>query len=89
MHDPGIALAYVQLKPDQSIDDAQQILVKTIEGLAIDPPSQEEVDRAKGRILKNIELAFTNSQTMAISSAAMPAMATGATSSLPAMRLVK
>jgi zinc protease len=56
----------LQLKPDQSIDEAQQILLKTVEGLAADPPTQEEVDRAKGRILKNIELALTNSQSVAI-----------------------
>jgi zinc protease len=65
-HDPGVAMAFAQLKPDQSIDDAQQILLKTVEGFANDPPSQEEVDRAKGRILKNIELAQTNSQTVAL-----------------------
>jgi zinc protease len=65
-HDPGVALAYVQLKTQQSIEDAQQILLKTVEGLSSDPPTQEEVDRAKARILKNIELAFTNSQSMAI-----------------------
>ena len=65
-HDPGVAMAFVQLKPDQSIDEAQQILLKTIEGLASDPPTQEEVDRAKGRLLKDIELASTNSQTMAM-----------------------
>ncbi|MGA1984505.1 MAG: pitrilysin family protein [Acidobacteriaceae bacterium] len=66
MHDPGVALAFVQLKPDQNIDDAQQVLIKTIEGLAADPPTQEEVDRAKTRILKNIDLAMTNSQTVAM-----------------------
>jgi zinc protease len=65
-HDPGVAMAFAQLKPEQSIDDAQQIMLKTIEGLASNPPTQEEVDRAKGRILKNIELTFTNSQSMAI-----------------------
>lgn len=65
-HDPGVAMAFVQLKPEQSIDDAQQILLKTIEGFANDPPTQEEVDRAKARILKNVELAFTNTQSMAI-----------------------
>jgi zinc protease len=64
MHDPGTALAFAQLKPDQSIDEAQQILLKTVEGLAAEPPSQEEVDRAKARILKNVELALTNSQTI-------------------------
>src|ERR1022692_2803755 len=64
MHDPGFALAFAQLKPDQSIDEAQQILLKTVEGLANEPPSQEEVDRGKARILKNIELALTNTQTV-------------------------
>jgi len=65
-HDPGVAMALVQLKPDQNIDEAQQILLKTVEGFANDPPTQEEVDRAKARILKNIELALTNSQSIAI-----------------------
>ncbi|MDR3699451.1 MAG: pitrilysin family protein [Candidatus Sulfopaludibacter sp.] len=64
MHDPGVALVFAQLKPDQSIDEAQQILLKTVEGLAAEPPTQEEVERAKSRILKNIELALTNTQTM-------------------------
>ncbi len=66
MHDPGYALAYAQLKPDQSIDEAKQALLKVVESLATTPPTQEEVDRAKGRILKNIELALTNSQTVSI-----------------------
>ncbi len=66
MHDPGFSIASAQLKPDQSIDDAQQALLKVVEGLGANPPSQEEVDRAKGRILKNIELALTNSQTVSI-----------------------
>ena len=66
MHDPGYALAYAQLKPDQSIDEAQQILVKTVEGLAAEPPPQEEVDRAKSRILKNYELSLTNSQSVGL-----------------------
>jgi zinc protease len=65
-HDPGVAMAIVRLKPDQSINEAQQILLKTVEGLGTDPPTQEEVDRAKARILKNIELALTNSESIAI-----------------------
>ena len=66
MHDPGYALAFAQLKPDQSIDEAEQSLLKVVESLATTPPTQEEVDRAKGRILKNIELALTNSQTVSL-----------------------
>lgn len=66
MHDPGYALAFAQLKPDQPIDEAEQALLKVVESLATTPPTQEEVDRAKGRILKNIELALTNSQTVSL-----------------------
>jgi zinc protease len=66
MHDPGFAFAYAQLKPEMSIDEAQQTLIKTIEGLAAEPPMQEEVDRAKSRILKNYELALTNSQNVGL-----------------------
>src|ERR1039458_2052194 len=66
MHDPGVVLAFARLKPEQSIDDAQQVLLKTVEGLASDPPTQEEVDRAKARILKSIELRMTDSQSVAM-----------------------
>jgi zinc protease len=67
MRDPGYAMAYAQLKPDQSIEDARQILLKTVEGFASEPPTQEEVDRAKTRLLKNIELTLTNSQNVGLS----------------------
>ena len=65
-HDPSVAMAFAQLKPDQSIDEAREILLKTVEGMGDTPPTQEEVDRAKARILKNIDLALTNSQNMAM-----------------------
>jgi zinc protease len=66
MRDPGYALAFVQLKQDQSLEEAQQILLKTVEGFASDPPTQEEVDRAKARIQKNYELMLANSQSVGL-----------------------
>jgi zinc protease len=66
MHDPGFLMAFAQLKPEQSVDDAAQTLLKTVENVAANPPTQEEVDRAKARILKNIDLAMANSQSVAI-----------------------
>ena len=66
MHDPGFALAFAQLKPDQNVEDAAQILLKTVEDVTAAPPSKEEVERAKARILKNIELAMANPQQVAI-----------------------
>lgn len=66
LHDPGWLMARAELKPDQSIDDVQQIMLKAIEGFADDPPTQEEVDRAKARLLKNTELMLTNSQNVGL-----------------------
>ena len=66
LHDPGFLTASVTLREDQSRDDARVILVKTIEGFANEPPSKEEVERAKTRILKQLELNLTNSETVGL-----------------------
>ena len=65
-HDPAVATGLARLKPDQSIDEARDILIKTIEGIIANPPTQEEVDRAKARILKDLDLTLTNSQSVAL-----------------------
>jgi zinc protease len=66
MHDPGFIMAMVQLKTDQNIDEAKDILLKTIENLAAEPPSKEEVERAKARLLKQIELGLTDSESVGL-----------------------
>src|ERR1700722_3800800 len=65
-HDPGFIVAYAQLSPDQNLDDARQILLKTVEDFVKEPPSSEEVERVKTKIRKNVELAFANSQAIAM-----------------------
>jgi zinc protease len=66
LHDPGFLSASVVLREEQSRDEARGILVKTIEGFVNEPPSKEEVERAKTRILKQIELNLTNSETVGL-----------------------
>ncbi len=66
LHDPGFIMASAKLKIDQSIDDARQILLKTIEDVANEPPTKEEVERVKTRLLKNIELEMNDSQAVAL-----------------------
>ena len=67
MHDPGFISASAELRTDQSIDDARDILLKTIEGAAAQPPTAEEVERAKARLAKQIELALTDSENVGLS----------------------
>jgi zinc protease len=66
LHDPGFLFASAQLSPDQNIDEARQILIRTVEDLAKEPPSKEEVERVKTRYRKEFDLAMASSQTIAL-----------------------
>ena len=66
LHDPGFFMANARLRTDQSLDEARDILLSTIEKFASEPPSQEEVDRVKTRLLKQIELEMANTQSVAL-----------------------
>ena len=59
-------MASARLRTDQSLDDARQTLISTIEKLTNDPPTKEEVDRVKNRILKQLDLQMTNTQSVAL-----------------------
>ncbi len=41
-------------------------MLSVIDGIAKEPPTKEEVDRARTRLLKNIDLQFNNSQSVSI-----------------------
>ncbi len=66
LHDAGFMIASARLRLDQSLDDARQTLVSTIEQLASEPPTKQEVERQKTRILKQIDLQMTNTQSLAL-----------------------
>jgi zinc protease len=65
-HDPSLMQAVVILQVDQSIDDARQTVLKTVEGFASEPPSKEEVERGKARLLKQFDLNLTNSERIGL-----------------------
>jgi zinc protease len=66
LHDPGVLVSFALLRQEQSLDDARQALVKTVEELVKEPPTKEEVERVKTRLLKQIDLQLTNSQSIAL-----------------------
>jgi zinc protease len=66
MHDPGFMAATVMMRPDQSMDDARGTLLKTVEGIVAAPPTKEEVERGKARILKQVELNLANSELIGL-----------------------
>jgi zinc protease len=66
MHDPGFLYALVVLRPEQNIDEAREIALKTLTAASQEPPTQQEVDQAKTRFLKQIDLLLTNSQMVGL-----------------------
>jgi len=66
MHDPGFFMATASLRQDQNIEDAKETLLKTIASVSTEPPSKEEVERAKTKLLKSIDLALTNSEQIGL-----------------------
>ena len=61
LHDPGVEMFSATVAKDKSLDDAEKTMLSVIDGLIKEPPSKEEVDRAKTRLLKNIDLELNNS----------------------------
>jgi zinc protease len=66
MHDPGMLMAFVMLRPEQNIDEARAITLKTLAGVVEQPPTQEEVDHAKTRFAKQVDLLLANSQQVGL-----------------------
>jgi zinc protease len=66
MNEPGLFIAEVYLRKTDSLDDARKTMLDVISNVAKEPPSKEEVDRAKTRLLKNIDLALSNSEAIGL-----------------------
>ncbi len=64
--EPGVAFFGTTLRPENSLEDARQTLLTTIQDISKNPPTKEEVDRARTALLKNIELALTSSESVGL-----------------------
>jgi zinc protease len=65
LHDASYIEFTAQVRKDQSLADVRKDMLGVIEGIVKEPPTKEEVDRVKAKMLKNYELAFNNSQVIA------------------------
>ncbi len=66
LHDPGYVLVSATLSKDQSLDEARKTIIDTVGGVVTEPPTKEEVEREKARILQSMEQRMTNSQQAAL-----------------------
>jgi len=64
LHDPGVMFLSAQLAPGQDVDKARAELLATIESIAREPITADELTRAKLKLLKDWEQSFTNPETV-------------------------
>lgn len=66
LYQPSMLLAGAQLRTEDTLAVAQELLLATLDSLTTRPPTDEEVARAKQTILKNIELSLTQTDQVGL-----------------------
>ncbi len=64
--EPGAVLFMAQVAKDKDLAPTEKAVLNTLENTAAKPITKEEVERAKTKLLKQIELQFNNSQNVTI-----------------------
>ncbi len=65
-NEPGVIMFGAILNKSESLDGARDSMLATIDGVVKEPPSTEEVDRAKARLEKQVEMTLRNSEEVGL-----------------------
>lgn len=66
LREPGFAYFSADVLKEKSLAEAEAAMMATIDELRDNPPTAEEVERARKRLLKDFELAFRNSDRVGL-----------------------
>ncbi|HXI14647.1 MAG TPA: pitrilysin family protein [Thermoanaerobaculia bacterium] len=66
LREPGFMLFSAEVRQDSSLDDARDTMLKTIHDTVIVPVTQEEVERVKSSLLKNVDLTVNNTERLGL-----------------------
>jgi len=66
MAEPGVAMFMAQLTKDQKLDDARATMIKVIEEITKEAPTKDEVERARAKIMKDVELTMSKSDQIGV-----------------------
>lgn len=64
--EPGLAIYFAEVDKKGDLSSASDAMVSVLEELSAQPITDEEVDRSKRNLLKNIELSFNSSERIAL-----------------------
>jgi len=66
LNEPGVLVSTAEVRQDAPIDAASDALVATLEGIADEAPSNEEIERARTALLKEIDLTLNSADRVGI-----------------------
>ena len=66
LREPGFSGYVANVLKENDLDEVKTILLNTLDSLKYDPIPEEDVERAKAQILKNIELGLSNTEQIGL-----------------------
>ena len=66
LRDPGVAMIGAEIRKQESIEEAKQIMLQTAENLHLKPPTEKEVERARIQLLKQIDLTLNDASRVGL-----------------------
>ena len=66
LHDPGYALFAAEVRRDSPASAVRDALVQTVDDIVKNPPTKEELERARAALLKQIDLDLNSSSRVAL-----------------------
>jgi len=66
LREPGVLLVFAEVRQDQSLEEARAALLRVLDGLLDEPPTEEEVERARASHLRNMQLTLNNSERVGL-----------------------
>lgn len=67
LREPGALLAFAAVRTEDDLEAANDAMLATVEAVAVEAPTEEEVERAKNELLNNIDLVLRDSRRIALS----------------------
>jgi zinc protease len=66
LRDPGMGIFFAEVRKENSVDAAKDALLEAIRGVITNPPTTEEVTRARTELLKQVDLELNNSERIGL-----------------------
>jgi zinc protease len=66
LREPGVMIFTAQVRKENSVEEAKNILLKTVDEIAAKPATEEELNRAKTQYEKMVDQQLSNSERLAL-----------------------